>query len=64
MRAEKKPRHRGAARPSTLRVRGVDGMALLPEGANDFRRKCSEYTGAARCLLPRPAPAAISRGLP
>ena len=49
-------RHRGATRPSTLRVRGVGG--LFPEGANDFRRKCSEYTGLARCPLHRPAPAA------
>lgn len=42
MQAREKWRHRGAARPSTLRVRGVGGVALPPEGANDFRRKCSE----------------------
>lgn len=33
-------------------------VALIPEGANDFRRKCSEYTGPARHPLHRPAPAA------
>ena len=64
MQAQEKGRHRGAARPSTLRVRGVGGVALLPEGANDFRRKCSEYTGPARWVLPRPAPAAIARRVP
>ena len=58
MQAQETGRHRGATRPSTLRVRGVGGVALPPEGANDFRRKCSEYTGPARCPLHRPAPAA------
>lgn len=57
MQAQEKGRHRGETRPSTLRVRGVGGVALPPEGANDFRRKCSEYTGPARWLLLRPAPA-------
>jgi len=51
-----KVRHRGATRPSPLRGRGVGG--LFPEGANDFRRKCSEYTGPARCPLHRTTPAA------
>jgi hypothetical protein len=60
MRAQEKGRYRGAARPSTLRVRGVGGVALPPEGANDFRRKCSEYTGPARWLWLRPTPAAIA----
>ena len=64
MQAQEKGRHRGETRPSTLRVRGVGGVALLPEGANDFRRKCSEYTGPGRWLLPRPAPAAIARRVP
>ena len=63
MQVQEKRRHHGAARPSTLRVCGVSGVALLPEGANDFRRKCSEYTGLARWLRLRPAPAAIVRGL-
>jgi hypothetical protein len=64
MQAQEKGRHRGVARPSTLRVRGGGGVALLPEGANDFRRKCSEYTGPVRWPWLRPAPAAITRGLP
>jgi hypothetical protein len=51
-------RHRGAARSSTLRVREVGG--LLPEGANDFRRKCSEYPRPAREVLHRPAPAPVA----
>jgi len=51
-------RHRDAARSSTLRVRKVGG--LFPEGANDFRRKCSEYTGPTRWLLPRSAPMPIA----
>ena len=56
-------RHRGAARSSTLRVCEVGG--LLAEGANDFRRKCSEYPGPARAVLhpPAPAPAAGKRRL-
>lgn len=62
MRAQEKGRHRGATRPSTLRVRGVGGVA--PGRAHNFRRKCSGYTGPDRWLLPRPAPAAIVRGLP
>ena len=62
MQAREKGRHRGATRPSTLRVRGVGGVALPPEGASDFRRKCSEYTGPAR--WPRPTPAAIARRVP
>lgn len=64
MQASRKGRHRGESRPSTLRVGGVGGVAFSPEGANDFRRKCSEYTGSARWRLPRPGPAAIARGLP
>lgn len=62
MQTPEKGRHCGSTRPSTLRVRGVGGVALPPEGANDFRRKCSEYTGPAR--WPRPAPAAIERRVP
>lgn len=58
MQAQEKGRHRGETRPSTLRVRGVGGVALPPEGANDFAQaKCSEYTGPARWPLRRPAPA-------
>jgi len=55
-------RHRGAARSSILRVREVGGS--FPEGASDFRRKCSEYTGPTRWLLPRPAPVSIVRCWP
>lgn len=64
MQAREKGRHRSATRPSTLRVRGEGGVALPPEGANDFRRKCSEYTGPARWPWPRPAPVAIARRTP
>jgi len=64
MQVQEKGRHRSAGRPSTIRVRGVGGVALLPEGANDFRRKCSEYTGPARWQWLRPAPAAIARRRP
>ena len=52
-------RRRGATRPRTLRVCGVGG--LLPEGANDFRRKCSEYTVLSRWLVRRPVPAIEGR---
>lgn len=55
-------RHRGAARSSILRVREVGGS--FPEGASDFRRKCSEYTGPTRWPLPRPAPVSIARCWP
>jgi hypothetical protein len=55
-------RHRGAARSSTLRVREVGGS--FPEGASDFRRKGSEYTGPTRWLLPRPEPVPTARCLP
>jgi hypothetical protein len=51
-------RHRGAARSSILRVHEVGG--LLPEGASDFRRKCSEYPGPARAVLHRPASAPVA----
>lgn len=61
MQVQEKRRHRSAARPGTLSVREVGGVALLPERANEFLRKCSEYTGPARWLLPRPAPAPIGR---
>lgn len=64
MQAQEKGRRRGETRPSTLRVRGVGGVALLPEGANGFHRKCSEYTGPARWLLRRPMSAAITWRLP
>lgn len=57
-------RHRGATRLSTLRVRGVGGVALLPEGANHFRRKCSEYTRLPQRLLPWPAPVSITWRMP
>ena len=63
MGAAKEGRHRGETRPSSLRVRGVGGVALLPEGANDFRRKCSEYTEPSRWLVYRPVPASIDGGL-
>lgn len=62
MQVQEKGRLRGETRPSTLRVRGVGGVALPPEGANDFHRKCSEYTGPARWLC-RLTPAAIARRL-
>lgn len=56
-------RPRGATRPSPLM--GVrSGVDLAPGRASDFRRKCSEYTGPARCPWPWPAPAAIARRLP
>lgn len=61
MQVQEKRRHHGAARPRTPWVRGVGGAALPPEQANEFRRKCSEYTGPARWLLPRPAPAPTAR---
>lgn len=64
MQAREKGRHYGETRPITTRVRGVGGAALLPEGANDFRRKCSEYTGPTRWPWPRPASAATARRLP
>lgn len=64
MQEQEKGRHRGAARPSTFRVRGVGGVALPPGGANDFCRKCSEYTGPARWPWLRPASAAIAHGQP
>ena len=56
-------RHRGATRPSSL-MGARSGVGAAPGKANNFRRKCSEYTGPARWLLPRPAPAAIARRLP
>jgi hypothetical protein len=62
MRAEKKGRHRGQTRPSTLRGREADKVVLLPEGANDFRRTCSEYTRQDRWL--RLALVVIARSLP
>lgn len=56
-------RRRGATRPSLLM--GVqNGGDLAPGRANNFRRKCSEYTGQARCTWARPAPAAITRRRP
>jgi hypothetical protein len=61
MRAEKKGRHRGETRPSPLRAPEAGRVVLLPEGANDFRRKCSEYTGQARWL--RLALVVIARSL-
>lgn len=63
MQTQETGRHRGATRPSTLRVRGAGGLALPPAGANDFRHrwKCSEYTGPARWPWPGQAPAAIAR---
>lgn len=61
MQARGKVRHRGATRPSTLRVCGVGGVA--PGRAHNFRRKCSGYTGPARWPWLRPAPAAIARRL-
>jgi hypothetical protein len=67
MQGQKKGRHRGETQPSTLRVRGVGGVALPPEGANDFPHwgKCSEYTGLASLWgWLRPASAAIARSLP
>lgn len=56
-------RPRDTTRPSPLM--GVrSGVDLAPGRASDFRRKCSEYTGPARCTRPRPAPAAIARRRP
>lgn len=59
-----KGRYQGATWPRTLRVRGEGGVDLAPGRANDFRRKCSEYTGPAWWSLHRPAPAAIARRWP
>lgn len=58
MQPSKQIRHPGATGPSTLRVRGVGGLALSPEGANGFPKgKCSEYTAAvARGLRLRRLP--------
>ena len=55
-------RHRGATRPSSLK--GARSRVVQDPGrANDFRRKCSEYTGPARRLRLRLS-TAIARGLP
>jgi hypothetical protein len=56
-------RHRGETRPSSL-MGARSGVDRAPGRANDFRRKCSEYTGPARWRWVRPAPAAIARRLP
>lgn len=56
-----KVRHRGATRSSSL-MGARSGVGWAPGRANDFRRKCSEYTGPAR--WPWPAQAAIARRRP
>jgi len=52
-------RRRGATRSSSL-MGARSGAGLAPGGANNFRRKCSEYTGPNRRRL-RLALAALRR---